>query len=166
MSNYRKWNWFAKIPSYVKNSLIVDKLMERRLSAIHGRPCKGRHRFAGLLENSMRGSLKSLGFFWSPKIFFQAVNYLNSRWEIHGNYPDGGKISLKIKLASFMLIMRPDKFHGILIAEGPWIEDIPFKFSMWWNLRGVDWHPRSAQSRNIVNKDTFFSLESLPKNSS
>jgi len=162
MSENQKQNPFVKIPLYTEDSLTADNLIERRLLpsiSDHARDVTDLHASWRIpWEILWKVSI----FYNPPKIFFRAVNYLNSRWEIHGNYPGGGRISLKTKLIYFMLIMRPDKLHGIPIVRGLRISDIPSKLSMWRDLRGVDWHLKSAWSWNKVNKETFLASKSIP----
>jgi hypothetical protein len=90
-----------------------------------------------------------------PKIFFRAVNRQFLRWEIQGNYPECGKISLKISIAYFMLITRYNKFQDILIVGSikikkilPEPANLKFKY-------GVDRRIGSIWHRNEVNLGSF-----------
>jgi len=54
-----------------------------------------------------------------------------------------------------MLITHTNKFHRIPVAESARIIGIPPQLSTWQDLRGVDRHPKSTQSQNKVNKESF-----------
>jgi len=98
---------------------------------------------------------KVLVFSDYPKIFFRAINHQFLRWKIHGNYPRCGKISLKISITSFMLIMRSDKFQGILIFGSIKIKKIlpePAKLKI---IRGVDWRIGSTRNQIEVKEESF-----------
>jgi len=81
----------------------------------------GLHIFCGI---PWEISQKVLEFSDSQKIFFQTINRPILQWKIHWNYPRCGKILLKINLASFMLIMRSNKFCSILIVKNIKIDKI------------------------------------------
>jgi len=66
-----------------------------------------------------------LEFFDSQKTLFRMVNRQNVQEKIPRKYPQGGKILLKIILASFMLITCSDKFQNILIVRKTWMCNIP-----------------------------------------
>jgi len=150
------------VQSVRQNSLFCWRfLIHRKLKKIAGfdSPC-----------SNVQSKNMSLHIFWRtpwevppkvsffpnhPKIFFRVVNRQKPRWKIHDNYPMCGKISLKISTAFFMLIMRFEKFHGILIVGSIKIKKILPKPAKLKIIRKVDRHIGSTRSRNEVKVGSF-----------
>jgi len=116
-----------------------------------------------ILWDSIKVSQKVLEFSNSQKIFFWIVNCQIPRREIPKNFPENGKISLKIRIAFFMLIMCHEKFHGILIIRSTRIHKDPSRLLNLRIIRGVDWRIKSTRSRIGVEKNFFFTPLNLPK---
>jgi len=81
----------------------------------------GLHFFCGILWEVLQ---KVSIFFYIQKMPFWTINLFNLQREIPKNYPDCGKILLKIILACFGLIKLSNKFCGVLIVKSIKIDKI------------------------------------------
>ena len=100
----------------------------------------------------------------SQKMPFRTVNYPNLRWESPKNSPGDGKISLKIRIASFMLISFLNKFQVIPIVKSAQTCKIPQQLAKFKDYSGVDVGIGSIRKWNEVTDRSFLTPPFLLKN--
>ncbi len=91
----------------------------------------------------------------SQKMLFWTVIYPNMRCKILRNSLGGGKFSLKIRVTSFMLIRRSNKFQDIPIARRTRTYKNPQQSTKFKNYGGVDQWIGSIQKWNKVKNMSF-----------
>jgi len=98
---------------------------------------------------------KVLEFSDTQKMPFQTINCFNLQQEISKNYPGCSKISLKIRVAFFILLKISNKFQDIPIARNTQIDEIFQKSTKLKVTMEFDQHFKSIQNQNEVEVRSF-----------
>jgi len=106
-------------------------------------------------------SQKVSEFFDSQKLLFRTVDHQILWWEIPRNSSNGSKTSLKISVASFILIMCPKKFQNILIVKSTWTNKISQQLTNLKTITNFDKHIRSVQHWNVARDRSFLTASHL-----